>query len=171
MGKKAIEVVKKAGLDVKKLLDILNRAYCDEWLSYYQYWLGAKLVEGIPRASLEPEMLEHAADELKHAGRLADRIIELGGTPEIDPKNWFKLTNCGYLPPADESLDVILDQNIRSERCAIDVYNDILNYVKGKDMVTGNMVRKIMEEEMDHEEDLQDIEDDIKNFRSAGGKK
>lgn len=171
MGKKAREVVEKAGLDAEKLLDLLNKAYCDEWLAYYQYWIGAKVVKGIPRAALEPEMTEHAADELKHAGMLAERIIELGGTPAVDPDEWKKLSTCGYLAPQDPGLDAVLAQNIQAERCAIAVYAKILEYVRGKDMVTANTVRKIMQDEMEHEQDLEDIQEDIENFKRGCGKK
>ena len=99
MGMKGREIVEKAGLDVDKLITMLNKAYCDEWLAYYQYWIGARLAVGIPRDHLEREMKEHAGQELDHADMLATRIIELGGTPEIDPGNWKKLSSCGYLPP------------------------------------------------------------------------
>ena len=37
MGSKGREII---GMDVDELLDLLRRAYCDEWLAYYQYWLG-----------------------------------------------------------------------------------------------------------------------------------
>ena len=39
MGKKAVEIV---DLDVKKLIEILNQALSEEWLAYYQYWIGLK---------------------------------------------------------------------------------------------------------------------------------
>ena len=43
MGTKGIEIV---GMDVQQLLDLLNKAFADEWFAYYQYWLGAKVVKG-----------------------------------------------------------------------------------------------------------------------------
>jgi bacterioferritin len=43
MGTKGIEIV---GMDVQQLLNVLNIAFADEWLAYYQYWLGAKVVKG-----------------------------------------------------------------------------------------------------------------------------
>ena len=165
MGMKGREIVEQAGLDADKLIDMLNKAYCDEWLAYYQYWIGAKLVEGMPRASLQPELEEHAKEELEHAGQLADRIIELGGTPEPDPKKWFERSTCGYLTPTDPSVDRLLDQNIKGERCAICVYQKILDYVRGKDMITGHIIRHILQEEVEHEQDLEDIQRDIADFR------
>ncbi|HOH31542.1 MAG TPA: ferritin, partial [Candidatus Hydrogenedentes bacterium] len=38
MGSKGREIL---GMDVDKVLDLLNKAYADEWLAYYQYWIGA----------------------------------------------------------------------------------------------------------------------------------
>lgn len=167
MGMKGKEIVQKAGLDTDKLVMMLNKAYCDEWLAYYQYWIGARLAVGIPREHLEAEMEEHANEELDHAKRLAQRIIELGGTPEIDPGNWKKLSSCGYLPPENPTVDALLEQNIQAERCAIAVYQKILDYVRGKDMITGHIIRHILQEEVAHEQELEDIREDIAAFRAG----
>lgn len=167
MGKKAKELVEKAGLDTETLIGMLNKAYCDEWLAYYQYWIGAKLVTGIPRSIVQEELEEHAKEELDHAHRLAERIIQLGGTPEIDPAKWIKHSNCGYLLPDNPSVDALLQQNIEGERCAIAVYQNLLDYVRGKDMITGHLIRHILEEELEHEQDLEDIRDDIAHFRQT----
>ena len=72
MGTKGREIV---GMDVNELLGILNRAFADEWLAYYQYWLGAKLVKGPMKDAVAAELLLHANEELAHADSLALRII------------------------------------------------------------------------------------------------
>lgn len=167
MGMKGREIVENAGLDANKLIQLLNKAYCDEWLSYYQYWIGAQLAVGIPRHHLEAEMQEHAKEELAHATTLAKRIIELGGTPEIDPANWKKLSNCGYLAPDNPTVEELLEQNIHGERCAIAVYQKILDFVRGKDMITGHIVRHILQEEVAHEQELEDIRADVEHFHKT----
>ena len=43
MGKEARKV---SALDIKKLIKMLNAALSEEWLAYYQYWIGARLMEG-----------------------------------------------------------------------------------------------------------------------------
>jgi bacterioferritin len=83
MGTKGIEIV---GMDVQQLLNVLNIAFADEWLAYYQYWLGAKVVKGPMKEAVIAELLQHATDELRHAGMVAARIIQLGGTPVTEPK-------------------------------------------------------------------------------------
>lgn len=171
MGMKGREIVEKAGLNVDELIKLLNQAYCDEWLAYYQYWIGAKLAVGIPRSFLQTEMEEHAKEELAHAELLAERIIQLGGTPEIDPGKWRSLSTCGYLPPQHPGVDELLEQNITGERCAIMVYQKLLDYVRGKDMITGHIIRHILQEEVEHEQELEDIRDDIANFRQGKAKK
>ena len=72
-------------LDVEKLIEMLNAALCEEWLAYYQYWVGARIMEGPMRIPIEAELLEHANEELKHAEMLIERIIQLGGTPVLNP--------------------------------------------------------------------------------------
>lgn len=62
-------------LDVEKLIEMLNAALCEEWLAYYQYWVGARIMEGPMRIPIEAELLEHANEELKHAEMLIERII------------------------------------------------------------------------------------------------
>lgn len=149
------------GKDADKIIAMLNKLYCDEWLAYYQYWLGAKLVKGPMKDSVMAELNQHAADELRHAGMDADRIIQLGGTPALSPDIWLKLSNCKYDAPADPYVQVILKQNIKGEQCAIKHYNELLKYSKDRDPVTYNMVLQILQDEVMHEEDLQNLQEDM----------
>lgn len=160
MGTMDIELVKKAGIDVEKLIEKLNKAYSDEWLAHYQYWLGAKLAVGFGRVDLVAEMEEHAEDEKKHAGMVAERIIQLGGTPVVEPKDWYKFSTCGYDAPADPSTKTLLAQNIKGEQCAISVYREIMTLTRGHDVATFDMAKHIYMDEVEHEQDLQDLEAD-----------
>ena len=157
MGSKGKEIVK---MDINKLIDELNRAFADEWLAYYQYWIGAKVVKGPMKEAVIAELIQHAGDELRHAGMLTGRIIQLGGTPLLKPEDWYKMTNCGYDAPEDPSVKVILEQNIKGERCAIDGYNRLLEATRDKDPVTYNIALQILQDEIEHEEDLQSLLED-----------
>jgi bacterioferritin len=157
MGSKAREII---GMDVNELLTLLGRAYCDEWLAYYQYWLGAKLVKGPMKDAVGAELLQHATEELAHADMVAMRIIQLGGTPTTRPQQWYDLTNCGYDPPDDPFVKTLLLQNIKGEQCAIGVYSKLLEITRDKDPVTYNMVLTILQQEVEHEEDLQSLLED-----------
>ncbi|MFA7676853.1 MAG: ferritin-like domain-containing protein [Candidatus Omnitrophota bacterium] len=158
MGTKGREIV---GMDIKRVLELLNKAFADEWLAYYQYWLGSKVVAGPMKDAVIAELLQHSADELRHAGLVTTRIIQLGGTPVIAPQEWIKYSNCGYDAPNDPFVKKILEQNIKGEQCAITVYNSLIQEVGTKDPVTYNMAVQILQDEVEHEEDLQALSEDL----------
>ena len=158
------------GMDVDELLRLLNAAFASEWLAYYQYWLGARLIKGPMKDAVAAELNLHATEELNHAVLLAGRIIQLGGTPVLDPKSWFDLSPCAYEAPADPYVAVILDQNIAGEQCAITSYKQLMDTTKDKDMVTYNLALTILEQEVEHEEDLQSLKEDLDLMASRGSR-
>ena len=158
MGTRAREIV---GMDVEQLLTLLNQAYASEWLAYYQYWLGAKIIKGPMKDAVASELDLHATEELSHALLLANRIIQLGGTPILTPEGWSPASPCKYDAPADPYVAVLLDQNIAGEQCAITAYKHLMDVTQGKDMVTYNMALTILEQEVEHEEDLQSLREDL----------
>jgi bacterioferritin len=158
MGTKGRSIVT---MDVNELLTLLNKAYSDEWLAYYQYWVGAKVVKGPMKDAVIAELEQHATEELNHALLLTGRIIQLGGTPVTAPADWYKMTNCGYEAPDDPFVKVILEQNIKGEQCAIGIYRELLNKTLQNDPVTYNIVLQILEQEVEHEEDLQALLEDF----------
>lgn len=139
----------------------LNQALADEWLAHYQYWLGAKVLCGPLKEAIIKELKEHSEDELRHAGMLADRILELEGIPLLNPQEWFKVTGCGYEEPKDPSSDKILEQNIRGEICAIDTYKALAKQTIDSDSRSHMMILKILDDEIEHKEDLQALQKEI----------
>lgn len=152
---------KIVGSDVKEIVNLLNKAYCDEWLAYYQYWIGSKVVKGPNKEAVISELTLHATEELNHATLLTTRIIQLGGTPITKPQDWYKFTNCGYEAPDDPFIVKILEQNIKGEQCAIKTYNSLMKKTKDKDPVTYNILLTILSQEVEHEEDLQALLEDV----------
>ena len=166
MGTKGRQIV---GMDINELLEMLNKAFADEWLAYYQYWLGAKIVKGPMKDAVASELLLHATEELSHANLLAMRIIQLGGTPLISPDKWLDNSHCGYDAPTNPFVKEILTQNIKGEQCAIDVYQKLLKIVRDVDPVTYNMVLTILQDEVEHEEDLQSLDEDLESLMMRQG--
>ena len=162
MGRKGIEILP---IDVKKLIQMLNEALSEEWLAYYQYWVGARIMEGPMRSEIEPELLIHADQELNHAVMVISRIIQLGGTPVLDPADWMKLSSCKYEAPTDPYVEAILNQNLDGERCAIQRYKGVADFTNGKDHTTHQMSTTILNEELEHEQDIEDWIADIKRMK------
>jgi bacterioferritin len=167
VGTKGREIV---GIEVDRILTLLNQAYASEWLAYYQYWLGAKLIKGPMKDAVAAELTIHATEELSHATLLAGRIIQLGGTPVLSPEGWAKLSPCKYDAPEDPYVAVLLDQNIAGEQCAIATYKGLMDATKDKDMITYNLALTILEQEVEHEEDLQSLREDLDLMASRGSK-
>ena len=162
MARRGNSIIK--GVDINDIITDLNRAYADEWLAYYQYFIEAKVVKGIMKDAAIAELEQHAADELRHANLVADRILQLGGTPLLNPKDWFSHTNCGYEEPKSFDVVSILEDSIKGEQCAISVYSNLAELTKDKDIVTYDIVSQILADEVEHEEDLQALYDDITEF-------
>jgi len=153
-----------AGPNVDRIIEKLNKAFADEWLAYYQYWVGAKIVKGRMHPSVEEELEEHAKEELEHAEELAKLIVQLGGEPLLSPEEIISKANCKYETPDNPDTKEILKQNIEGERCAIRVYKELLEYLgKEGDSVSAHEVIDILEDEVEHEEDLENLLEDIES--------
>lgn len=163
-GQEAINIV---DLNVPQLLQMLNKAYADEWIAYYQYWVCAKLVEGPIRPQVVEELEEHAGEELKHATMLADRIVQLGGLPLVSPESWYKHAGCGYDATKNAYVKAVLEENIKGEQCAIRTYNEMLQFVEGKDHITYDLILKILTDEVEHEQDLTKLLNDLRAMENA----
>lgn len=162
MAKRGISILKD--IEASTVIDLLNRAYCDEWLAYYQYFIEAKVIKGLMKDTVIGELTLHGADELRHATLISNRIIQLGGTPILHPGDWLKYSSCGYDAPENPDVRSILDQAIKGEQCAISTYSNALDIVREKDIVTYDLISQILADEVEHEEDLQSLFDDLKEF-------
>ena len=153
-----------SGIEIPEVIQMLNKAYADEWLAYYQYYIEEKVVKGIMKDAAIAELRQHAADELRHADMVAQRILQLGGTPLLNPKAWFTQTNCGYEEPGDFDVVAILEDAIKGEQCAISTYSGLAELTRNKDIVTYDIVSQILADEVEHEEDLMALHEDITEF-------
>ncbi|MCM8831697.1 MAG: bacterioferritin [Candidatus Omnitrophica bacterium] len=156
MGQQGRKIV---SIDLKDLIKDLNKAYCDEWLAYYSYLYMAKTVTGKGYEDISEFLEKIAKDEIEHAQELADRILELGGTPIDNPTELEKNANAPYpKPPKDTSdYDKIVKIVLDAEAGAIDVYNKIAQKTLGKDHATYQLICHILGEEIKHEEMFEDI--------------
>ncbi|MBI4279453.1 MAG: ferritin [Armatimonadetes bacterium] len=156
MGTKGRAVVE---VDLNELIGALRRAYLDELLASHSYWITALVAEGWAGEELSEHFKEEAAEELKHAQRLATRIIELGGNPVVHPKDWEAGATAPWVAPRAKWADangMVADQ-IKAEAGAIDAYNALAKMTFGKDPVTHALVTELLADEVRHEEFLENL--------------
>lgn len=154
MGEKGRAIVE---LNVAELVAELKRAYLDELLAFYSYWLTAQVAEGWHGEELAEHFQQEANEELGHAKKLAMRIIELGGDPVIHPRDWEAGANAPWTAPRPNWADAdgMVEDQIRAERGAIETYNRLAKMTFGKDPVTYRLATELLEDEVRHEEFLE----------------
>ena len=156
MGTKSREIIRAKIDDV---LADLTKAYADEWLAHYQYWLTAQWIRGLDADTLKDILIEQSNDELGHAEKIANRIIQLGGTPIMDPGKLLQTSGCGYKqPPSDpNNLKQVIQDVLESEACAIETYNRLAEKYRTTDLVTHEMFEDLLEDEVGDEEEWEKL--------------
>ena len=151
MGKTGRSIVKT---DLKEVIADLNRAYADEWLAHYHHWLAAQWIRSLDADTLRPVLIQQSEDELNHAKRLAQRIVELGGMPLMNPRNLLEVSGCGYKEPPHDPTDLkrLVQDVLDAESCAIQSYSKMTEKYRNIDVVTHELFEDLLKDEVEDEE-------------------
>jgi len=153
MARVAIEMVKKAGVDLDKLLKLLVQNASAELTTYYYYTILRANLIGLSGEGVK-EIAETARiEDRNHFEALMPRIYELGGKLPDDMKAFHDMSAC---PPANLPKDPadtmgILKVLVEAERCAVKGYTEICHMTAGKDHRTYDLALAILNEEIEHE--------------------
>ncbi|MBN1263039.1 MAG: DNA protection protein DPS [Candidatus Pacebacteria bacterium] len=153
MAKVAIDVVKKSGVDVGKLLKLLIKNASAELTTYYYYTILRANLIGLEGEGVK-EIAETARiEDRNHFEALMPRIYELGGRLPADMKEFHDLSACppASLPEKPNDTKALLKVLVEAERCAVYGYTQICNMTAGKDHRTYDLVLAILNEEIEHE--------------------
>jgi len=156
-------------VDNNEIIKQLRRALADEYLSAHQYWTQSKLIQGVYKDEINKELYQHRDEEMGHANMLMDRILQLGGNPEIRPLDWDGLASCKYQLTNDWDQKVILDMSMRSERCAIDHYTKVAQFAQTRDTTTYDIVMNIIDDEYEHIRDLAKLQEMLQGSKKRKG--
>jgi bacterioferritin len=140
------------GADVNRVLEVLNSALATEivcTLRYRQHHFAAKGLDAEPVAA---EFLVDANEEQGHADRLAERINQLGGTPDLNPDTLTARAHSEY-ETADGLIDMI-KENLVAERIAIATYTEIVTWLGTGDPTTRRLIEDILVVEEQHADDM-----------------
>lgn len=148
-------VTQNYGGDIATTIDLLQSALATEIVCVLRYTMNAISVTGLSSKSVAQEFQEHAADEQRHMTVIAERIDQLGGTPNFDPHGLAARSSTEYGTAG--SLVEMVKQNLIAERIAIEHYRDLIRYFSEKDPTTRLMLEHILEDEEDHATDMHDL--------------
>ena len=141
--------------DREKILRLLNESLATEWVCALRYKRHYYMASGIKASVAAEEFLEHATQELEHADKLAERIVQLGGEPDLNPDNLSKNSHAQYV--AGKNLKEMVLEDLVAERIAIDSYREIIQYIGEADPTTRRIFEDILAQEEEHADDMSDL--------------
>jgi bacterioferritin len=145
--------------DRETILRLLNESLATEWVCVLRYKRHYYMAKGVKAQVAAAEFLEHANQEAEHADMLAERIVQLGGEPELNPDLLSKNSHAQYV--AGNTLKEMVTEDLIAERIAIDSYREIIQYIGDKDPTTRRIFEDILAQEEEHADDMADILDGL----------
>jgi bacterioferritin len=154
--------------DRDAVLKLLNEALATELVCVLRYKRHHFMAQGIHAEAVAAEFAEHAAEEQTHADMIAARIVQLGGEPNFSPAGILERSSSEYVEGDD--LVSMIKEDLVAERIAIDIYRQMIDFVKETDPTTRRMLEEILAVEEEHADDLVNLLPKIEgnNFRRAG---
>ena len=141
--------------DVNKTIEILNEALATEIVCVLRYMHHYFMATGVHAKSVADEFKEHADDEREHADSLAERIQQLGGKPNFNPKGLLERSVSQYVE--GETLAEMIREDLIAERMVIEVYQKMVRYFADHDITTRLLVEELLKKEEEHASDLADL--------------
>ncbi len=153
MARVAQEMVKKAGVNLDQLVELLVKNAAAELTTYYYYTILRVNLIGLQGEGIK-EIAEVARiEDRNHFEALVPRIYELGGALPEDMKAFHDMSACppASLPKDPKDVMAVLKVLVEAERCAVRGYTHICNMTAGKDHRTYDLALAILNEEIEHE--------------------
>lgn len=130
-----------------KVLEYLNEALKNELTAINQYWLHYRMLDnwGVKRLA---ELERHESiDEMKHADKLAERILFLEGLPNFQMLGRLRI---------GETVEEILRADLALEVDAIAMLRDAIQHCEAvRDYVSRELFVDILESEEEHVDTLE----------------
>ena len=155
--------------DLETVLRMLNEALATEIVCVLRYKRHYYMAAGIHAGGVTDEFLEHAAEEQAHADKIAQRITQLGGKPDLNPESLTSRSHSEYVEGegllsrsaseyvAGTSLVDMIREDLVAERIAIESYTEMIRYLGDNDPTTRRMLEEILATEEDHADDLRTL--------------
>jgi bacterioferritin len=143
------------GGNTETAIKLLNEALATEIVCVLRYKRHYFMAKGIHAGPVAEEFLEHAGEEQQHADLISERIVQLGGAPNLSPDGLLSRSHSEYVEGSD--LVDMIKEDLVAERIAIDSYREIAVFFAPFDATTRRMIEEIQAKEEEHAEDLADL--------------
>ncbi|MFC7498772.1 bacterioferritin [Enterovirga sp. GCM10030262] len=131
----------------EKVIELLNEALRNELTAVNQYWLHYRMLDNWGVKRLAEFERHESIDEMKHADRLAERILFLDGLPNFQMLGRLRI---------GESVEEVLKADLELEREALVQLRGAIEYCETKrDYVSRDLFTDILESEESHVDTLE----------------
>jgi bacterioferritin len=148
-------VTKNYGGEVGRTIEILQSVLATELVCVLRYTQHSITAHGLSSEGVKAEFREHAAEEHVHALKVAERITQLGGTPDFDPASLTSRSASQFAKGVD--LVDMIRENLIAERIAVEHYRELARFFADRDPTTRIMIEAILAVEEEHADDMHDL--------------
>ena len=141
--------------NVQQTIDILQSVLATEIVCVLRYTMNAIAATGISSDGVKEEFEQHAKEEQGHMLLAAERINQLGGTPNFSPEGLLSRSASEYTVGAN--LVEMIKENLVAERIACEHYRELIRFFADKDPTTRVMMEGILVNEEEHANDMHDL--------------
>ena len=139
-----------------KVIDYLNEALKNELTAINQYWLHYRLLDHWGVRKLAAFERHESIDEMKHADKLAERILFLDGLPNFQMLGRLKI---------GETVEEVIKADLALEYEALPLLKDGIAHCESvRDYVSRDLLADILDSEEEHVDALERQLDMIKQM-------
>ena len=130
-----------------KVIELLNQALLNELTAVNQYWLHYRLLDNMGVAKLAAFERHESIDEMKHADKLAERVLFLDGLPNFQALGRLRI---------GENVEEILRADLDLELEAVEQLKGAIAYCETvRDFVSRDLFAEILANEEEHVDTLE----------------
>jgi len=143
----------------QKVIDLLNKGRARELTAITQYMSQHYELEDTDFGKLASKFKEIAITEMKHAEKLAERILFLHGEPTSKPD---------ALPKKGQQIPQMLTTNMALEAGAMKMYNEAAMVCAAeKDQISKELFEDLLKDEEDHFNYFENTKDHVDKLGAA----
>jgi bacterioferritin len=137
----------------RAILDaMLNEVLATELVCVLRYRRYFSITKPSRADGVKPTFLQYAHIQQQQADRIAERIVQLGGSPHVDPSDLAARSQTRCAAGAD--LQDMVEEDLLFVRTAIETYGDMVRYFETHDLTTARMLASILAIHEHHAEEL-----------------
>lgn len=125
-----------------KVIEFLNQVLQNELTAVNQYWLHYRMLDNWGVSKLADYERHESIDEMKHADKLAERILFLEGLPNFQKLGRLRI---------GETVEEVLKADLALEHDALPVLKDAIAHCEQvRDFVSRELFASILDSEEEH---------------------